>query len=219
MNGQVPNRLEYPIRVIQKGDFLLLDEIVDNYKTRDGRISFDPSSERHVQEGFAVMQMKTLRNFLDRAREIGNLEPLASIVYFLLPSGVAVGSEYIQCLSLPYQQHIDSVMRELSQNIRFQVQITPDNIWGDMILRNGILLMKSGGNYIAYRYSIGGDSANRVIFERLPDSNLPDLETTIGKFHNPKSMESVVLARSRKPYHIKEDMLPYFAYKLTGLKR
>ena len=110
-------------------------------------------------------------------------------------------------------------MKELSENVRFQVQITPDNILGEEILGRGLLIMKSGGNYIAYRYSVETGAKSHVAFERLPDLNSPSLENVIREYHNPESVESPVLVRSKKPYNAKGDILPYFAYRFTGLRK
>ncbi len=219
MDKQKPSKLVYPIEAIQIGNFPLLDELISRSQIVREKFGFDPGSQRQVLNGFGVIRESDVQEFLERARETGQLEPLTSLTYFILPDNAVVQRKGIQSFLLPYQQHVEAIMKELSQNISFQVQITQDNILGEVILRNGILIMKSGGNYVVYRYSVEKGATNPVAFERLPDLKSPDLETTVKKYHNPEFIESPVLVRVRKPYHIKEDILPYFAYMLTGIRR
>lgn len=220
MDKQHPRKITYPISTIRIGDFPLLDELVSRSQKVAEGISLDTTSNQYFMRGIIdVSKNKTAHEFLDRARETGRLEPLASLAYLLMPNGVPGGPKHIQGLLLPYQQHVDIVMAELSQNINFQVQITPDNTRGRVIFNNGLIIMKSGGNYIVYRYSVEIAAAKAVAFEKLQDLGSPDLEATIKKFHNPNAMESPVLVHSRKSYSAREDILPYFAYSLVGLKK
>jgi len=221
MDKTQPNRLSYPIRTINYGDFPLLDELLGRGRTVIQKTGFDRASKRRFHEGFNLATGESLVDLLEKARASGRLEPLASLVYSLIPAGAEMaGTPSVHHLLVSYQQQVDGIMRDLSKNITFQAQVTPDNIWGEAILANGLLLMKSGGSYIAYRYSIQeGKMGKQVVFERLPDLKSADLETTIKRYHNPESIESPVLVRSRRPYHAKEDILPFFAYSLTGLKK
>lgn len=219
MDKQKPSKLVYPIKAIQIGNFPLLDELIGRCQIVGKKFGFDPGSQRQVLNGFGVIRESDVQELLERARETGQLEPLTSLTYFILPDNAVVQRKGIQSFLLPYQQHVEAIMKELSQNISFQVQITQDNILGEEILGRGLLLMKSSGNYVVYRYSVEKGATNSVAFERLPDLKSPDLETTVKKYHNPEFIESPVLVRVRKPCHIKEDILPYFAYKLTGIRR
>ena len=220
-------RLIYPIRGIYVGDFPLLDEIIVGSREVATKIGFDPNTKQPSKEFVREVTIESVAGLLEHARQSGNLEPLTSLVYFLIPGNAFTASKdiaghdidkMIQQFLLPYEKHIESMMMELSQNIIFQAQITPDNIWGEEILGRGLLLMKSGGNYIVYKYSVETGVKSHVSFERLPDLNSPDLESTIRRYHNPNSVESPVLVRTKKPYHAKGDILPYFAYRFTGLK-
>ena len=219
MDKSHSTKLAYPIKTIHVGDFPLLDELLGRGRSVVNRVGFDPASNSRFLEGMRLADGETALEILDRARASGTLEPLASLAYSLVPQNARSRAVNIQGLLLPYQQHVDNTMRELSQNISLQVQTTPDNTWGDVILANGLLLMKSAGTYIVYRYSMQGGATKQVVFERMPDLKSPDLETTIAKYHNPEAIESPVLVKSRKSYPAKEDILPFFAYRLTGLKR
>lgn len=213
MNRPKPRRLRYPIGIIQMGDYPLLDELVS-----EGRI-FRRITGLESSIGTSVVQREHIQAVLDRARETGQLEPLTSLAYFMVPGTANTKSSDLDSFLLPYQQHTESIMRELSENISLQVQMTPDNTWGEAVLNNGTLILKSGGKYIVYRYSVERGGTNRVAFERLPDLQSSDLETTVRHFHNPEAIESPVLIKSGKVYSTKGDILPYFAYRLTGLRR
>ena len=225
MNEQHPIRLVYPMRGIQVGDFPLLDELASVSRKVAARVSFDHNAKLPFKEIICEVTEESMHILLEHARQTGSLEPLASLIHFMIPSYTYADSKnhadlrIFQQSLLPYEKHIELIMKELSENVRFQVQITPDNILGEEILGRGLLIMKSGGNYIAYRYSVETGAKSHVAFERLPDLNSPSLENVIREYHNPESVESPVLVRSKKPYNAKGDILPYFAYRFTGLRK
>lgn len=161
MNRPNPNELVYPIRNVKYGDFPLLDELIDRGKTISTKGGFDQTLNCEFIEAVSVSTGEAALDIVERAKKTGKLEPLASLVYSLIPDNTrTIGTVDIKAVLLPYHQFVDGVMEDLSQNIIFQVQITPDNVLGDTILANGTILMKSGGAYIAYRYSVRGGPAD-----------------------------------------------------------
>jgi len=212
MNEPRKVTVEYPIQVAHSGDFPLLDEVI-----RDSmKIGPIPNPD-YGRVGLAAVSVENARKLIEGARESGELEPLASLSYSMLSVAIVGQQDNLQELLIPYQQHVDDVRRELSQNLRFEVQQTPGNAW-DVPLASGLLLYKSGGNIFAYRHSVeSGGNGKFVRFKKLPNLKTPDLEEVIGQYQNPVNIESHVLVHSTKPYSTKGSVLPHFAYNLIGL--
>jgi hypothetical protein len=214
MNESRKATIEYPIQIIKYGDFPLLDEVVIG----SNKIRHIPDPE-HGSVGLALVEGESMRKIVERAMGKNELEPLASLCYFIIPANLQGKKEDIPGSLLPYQQRVDEIRRELSQNISFEVQHTPGNDW-DGILANGLILFRSGGNVSAHRYSVQTGKRGRFVrFEKLPNLQIPDLESAIGQFQDPTKIESHVLAHSTKPYSSKNTVLPHFAYNLIGLGR
>jgi hypothetical protein len=157
-----------------------------------------------------------VRETLEQARRTGNFEPLATLVYSILPKSYKGNDRRVHDdLLSPYIGVLDQMSRELSDNLYFKVQETDDNIWGLSPLSNGQLLVRVGKKYIAFKYSISRRKAKNVaVFERLPNLDTASLDEVIQTFHDPTAIESPVLARSEKEYSVQNTVLPFFAYKI-----
>lgn len=211
--------LEYPILKVPLGEFPLLDDLAREGHFFAGRTQLDLTRNMRHEDYVMTVFGDAVHELLNRARESGKLEPLASLAYFILPQNTnTLAAMAIKDKLLPYQQDAMDRMVKLAQNIALEVQVTPDNVWGNAVLNNGILIFKSGGKFFAYRYAVKGETKKSVTFQRLPDSGSVDLETAITAYHNPQLIESPILVKSQKPYHVKEDILPFFAYRLIGLR-
>jgi hypothetical protein len=160
---------------------------------------------------------KDLANSLGQAVKSQHIEPLASLLYTALNTGKILDEERFLRFLKPYIYRLSMLATDASHNILLEPQAAHGNIFRDMMLANGKLLLKVCGQFQAYKYHIEKGTNPVVVYSPLPGLNTKTLEDAVEKVSEPSLVESIVLAKARKPYSVRSTILPFYAYQLLGV--
>ena len=216
MTPVTTNRLVYPIQPEYYVHTPVLKELVNPQRYI-----------RSMGEGQSLYggDIEMVRTALEEAKKTGMLEPMSTLLSLIFNQDTTLINQRVENLARPYLDYLQALRSEIFSQVDFLVQIPRDNVWGDLLLRRGKLLLRSNGAYMQFEYSVEENLSPEpqakkespfVVFQKKPPIEAENLEDAVEQAHEPLLIESIVRVRSRQGYDIRQTILPLFGHKLIG---
>lgn len=216
MTNVTTNRLVYPIQPECYVHTPVLKELVNPKRYI-----------RSMGEGQSLYggDVEMVRTLLEEAKQTGMLEPMSTLLSLIFNQETTLMNKKVEDLARPYLDYLQALRSEVSSQVDFLVQIPRDNVWGDLLLRRGKLLLRNNGAYLRFEYSVEPNPSSEpqakkespfVIFQKKPPIEAENLEEAVEQAHEPLLIESIVRVRSRQGYDIRQTILPLFGHRLIG---